>query len=58
MIFEKIAPKTWQDNGGQGMISHNETTRCIEVRQTREVHEEIEDLLIKLRRMARHPRQP
>ena len=51
LITQTVAPKTWEQNGGQGTIAPFPTNLSLVVSQTQEVHEQIVDLLEQLRRM-------
>ena len=51
LITQTVAPKSWEQNGGQGNIAPFETNLSLVVSQTQEVHEQIADLLEQLRRM-------
>jgi hypothetical protein len=52
LIVSTVSPKTWQQNGGQGTITHSKPNLCIVVSQTQEVQAEIADLLGQLRQMG------
>ena len=49
VITGTIAPTTWSEVGGAGAIKQFHAGRCLVISQTREVHEEIDALLAKLR---------
>lgn len=51
LITESVEPDSWESTGGEGSIRTNETTLSLVVRQTKELHEEISDLLWHLRRL-------
>jgi general secretion pathway protein D len=51
LITQTVAPKSWEQNGGQGTIAPFPTNLSLVVSQTQEVHEQIVDLLEQLRRM-------
>ncbi|MGA2068155.1 MAG: hypothetical protein ABSG86_24500 [Thermoguttaceae bacterium] len=51
LITQTVAPKSWDQNGGQGTIAPFQTNLSLVVSQTQEVHEQIVDLLEQLRRM-------
>lgn len=51
LIQQTVEPDSWSEVGGVGRIVANETTLSLVVRQTKEVHEEISDLLQQLRRL-------
>ncbi len=51
LITSTISPESWEDVGGRGAISPFETNLSLVVRQTQEVHEQLSDLLIQLRRL-------
>ena len=51
LVTQTVAPKSWEQNGGQGNIASFPTNLSLVVSQTQEVHEEIVDLLEQLRRM-------
>jgi general secretion pathway protein D len=51
LITTTVAPKSWEQNGGQGNIAQFPTNLSLVVSQTQEVHEQISDLLEQLRRM-------
>jgi hypothetical protein len=46
-----IAPQSWDDVGGPGSIEPHDNTASLVVSQTREVHIQLESLLITLRRV-------
>jgi len=54
MLTNTVSTKSWVDNGGTGTISHMIVANCVVlvISQTDEVHEEIENLLEKLRKAA------
>jgi len=51
LIQNTVAPQTWNTVGGQGAIQPFATNLSLVVSQTQEVHEEIADLLVQLRRL-------
>lgn len=51
LITTTIAPDTWEDVGGPGTIAPFAKNRSLVIRQSEEVHEEIIELLEKLRRL-------
>jgi hypothetical protein len=53
LIRRTIAPSTWDVNGGPGTMYYWRPGRALVIRQTREVHEDIADLLQQLERMSR-----
>jgi len=53
LIQNTVATDTWQDVGGAGTIEPFEPNLSLVLSQTQEGHEEIEDLLDRLRRAAR-----
>ena len=50
LIEQVVSPHTWARNGGKGQIWYWAPGRALVVRQTEEVHQQIEDLLNQLRR--------
>ena len=53
LIKTTVKPTSWDDTGGAGSITPFENNLSIVVSQTQEVHEEIEQLLEKLRTVSR-----
>ena len=51
LIQNTVAPQSWNTVGGQGAIQPFATNLSLVVSQTQEVHEEIADLLVQLRRL-------
>lgn len=51
LITATIAPGTWSELGGQGVIRFMDSTLSIVVRQRNDVHDSISDLLSQLRRL-------
>ncbi|MFM8434045.1 MAG: hypothetical protein ACKOBP_01685 [Planctomycetia bacterium] len=51
LIQNTVAPQTWNTVGGQGAIQPFQTNLSLVISQTQEVHEEIADLLVQLRRL-------
>jgi general secretion pathway protein D len=51
LIQNTVAPQTWNTVGGQGAIQPFATNLSLVISQTQEVHEEIADLLVQLRRL-------
>jgi len=51
LIQATVAPQTWNTVGGQGAIQPFPTNLSLVISQTQEVHEEIADLLVQLRRL-------
>ena len=51
LITTAVEPDSWQDVGGLGTLRPNDRTLSLVIRQTREVHREISDLLDQLRRL-------
>ena len=51
LIQNTVAPQTWNTVGGQGAIQPFPTNLSLVISQTQEVHEEIADLLVQLRRL-------
>ena len=51
LITKTCAPDSWEAVGGNGRIQANAATLSLVVRQTRDVHGEIKDLLQQLRRL-------
>ncbi|MCX7418812.1 MAG: hypothetical protein NT013_04650 [Planctomycetia bacterium] len=51
LITETCQPDSWSEKGGNGNIKANDSTLSLVVRQTRNVHDEIRDLLDQLRRL-------
>ena len=52
LITQTVSPKCWDANGGQGTVAAFPNKLCLVVSQTQEVHEEIERLLDKLRKVG------
>jgi len=52
LIQRTIRPESWDVNGGPGTIYYWRPGRAMVVRQTWEVHEELDDLLRQLRRLG------
>ena len=50
LITSTIAPAMWDKAGGSGNITASEPNLSLEIRQTEDVHNEIADLLTRLRR--------
>jgi len=50
LIEQVVSPHTWARNGGKGQIWYWAPGRALVVRQTEDVHQQIEDLLNQLRR--------
>jgi type 1 glutamine amidotransferase len=50
LIEQVVSPHTWARNGGRGQIWYWAPGQALIVRQTDEVHRQIEDLLQQLRR--------
>jgi len=53
LITAAIAPASWEQAGGQGRIAPFEANLILVIRQTKDVHEEIADLLAQFRRTQR-----
>jgi len=51
LITATIAPTTWDDVGGEGSIQGFPTNLSLVVSQTQDVHQQIADLLVQLRRL-------
>ncbi|MBI1901638.1 MAG: general secretion pathway protein GspD, partial [Planctomycetia bacterium] len=51
LITTTVAPQTWDDAGGPGSIKEFETNLTLVVSNTRDVHDQIADLLEQLRRL-------
>lgn len=51
LIMSTCQPNSWEEVGGAGSIKVNAKTLSLVVRQTRDVHDEIRDLLGQLRRL-------
>ena len=51
LIQTTVAPETWNTTGGPGAISPFQTNLSLVVSQTQEVHEQIANLLVQLRRL-------
>ena len=51
LITSTCQPNSWEEVGGNGRIKANDSTLSLVVRQTRDVHEEIRDLLGQMRRL-------
>ena len=51
LITKTVKPTTWDDVGGPGTIAPFETNLSIVVSQTQDVHKELADLLVQLRRL-------
>ena len=53
LITSTVRPQTWSEMGGPGTITGFDTNLSLVISQTQEVHEEIADLLVQLRKSAR-----
>jgi hypothetical protein len=53
LMTEMISPTTWDDVGGPGAIEYFAAGGALIVSQTQDVHDEIEDLLVRLRATSR-----
>jgi len=51
LITSTISPQTWSEMGGPGTIQGFDTNLSLVVSQTQEVHEQIADLLVQLRKL-------
>ena len=51
IIQSVIQPESWQMMGGEGEIQMHYATQSLAIRQTEEVHAQIEDLLVQIRKM-------
>ena len=51
LIRSTVAPNSWSEVGGVGLIQANSSTLSLVIRQTAAVHDEIRDLLEQLRRL-------
>ncbi|HEV8001938.1 MAG TPA: thioredoxin family protein [Planctomycetaceae bacterium] len=49
LIRTAVEPKSWEQSGGEGHIVHSEKTLSLVIRQTMPVHDQIRNLLQKLR---------
>jgi hypothetical protein len=58
IIVRMVAPQSWYGTGGQGDIAYFGPGRTLIVRQTAQVHAEIETFLRQLREQAARPRLP
>ncbi len=54
LIQNTVSTKSWIDNGGNGTISEFPTTLSLVISQTREVHQQIEELLATVRARERN----
>jgi Flp pilus assembly secretin CpaC/thiol-disulfide isomerase/thioredoxin len=52
MIAATVAPSSWEQSGGSGRMSFNDSTGSLVVRQTAEVQEQLTDLLKQLRALT------
>lgn len=53
-VVSTVAPESWAERGGQGMVRQYRTTLSLVVRQTESVHQELADLLAQVRRLQQH----
>jgi general secretion pathway protein D len=51
LVTSTISPDSWLDNGGKGTISGFPTNLSLVVSQTQDIHQDIADLLVQLRRL-------
>ena len=52
IITSMVAPDTWEETGGTGKItSLGDDTQCLVIAQTDQIHDQIADLLEKLRQV-------
>ena len=51
LITSTVSPNSWEEYGGDGTMENQSSTFSLVIRQTQEVHREIEDLLSQLRRL-------
>lgn len=51
LIASTVAPQSWREVGGEGVIEYFPTTRTLVVNQTADVQEQVEELLASLRRV-------
>lgn len=51
LITSTVTPDSWEEYGGEGTMSNQSSTFSLVIRQTQEVHREIEELLSQLRRL-------
>jgi hypothetical protein len=49
VIQRCLAPNTWDVNGGQGVVRYYSPAQALVVRQTSEIHEQLQRILPKLR---------
>ena len=57
LILQTISPDSWEETGGRGSIQSFVTTCSLVVRQTKDVHAEIVDLLQQIQRLKRLPQR-
>lgn len=50
LIQQVVAPQTWEANGGRGTIRYWPPHQAMIIRQTQDVHDEIGEVLLQLRR--------
>jgi hypothetical protein len=51
LIASTVAPQSWREMGGQGVIEYFPTTRTLVINQTADVQEQVGELLASLRRV-------
>jgi general secretion pathway protein D len=51
LISSRVAPASWQGNGGKGSMKYVPLAMSLVIEQTPEVHEQVEELLAGLRRL-------
>src|SRR5262249_7968373 len=51
LIASTIAPESWREMGGQGVIEYFPATKTLVINQTEEVQEQVAELLVALRRL-------
>ena len=56
--MKRVAPASWQENGGDGQLVYYAPGRCLIVRQSLEVVEELEEYLTELRDQTKPPYAP
>jgi hypothetical protein len=57
LIKKTISPQSWEEVGSVGTIMIRETSCSLVVRQTMDVHDEIDELLQQIRRLKRLPKR-
>ena len=57
-IMVMVAPKSWEVNGGEGVMNFHFPTKSLAIRQTEDAHKQIEDLLHRVRQLKGQEGEP